>query len=84
MSTASRKRRRLADRRRGKGFYVVVPAAGDLSRWAAAASLAPALPDDAKRVSDGIARLVRRAVLIDGARPGDSVWIAHRELGEVS
>jgi len=77
--------RRRAQRRGDKdGRWVIVPEPGLLTSWETAAASAPDLGADEKRVISGIARLVRRAVIVDGARPGQRVWIGWDDLGRVS
>lgn len=77
--------RRRAERRRAKdGFYVEVPAAGDLALWTTGVTADPRMGGDERRVAGGLAQLVRRAVIVDGARPGDPIWITYAELGRAS
>lgn len=63
---------------------VTIPAHGDLAAWEAAASASLTL-DAAERLLVGsIAHQVRRAMIVDGARPGDLVHIAYADLAQVS
>lgn len=75
--------RRRAQRRRAKhGAYFVVP--DELAAWEAGVTTDPALPAEAHAVMARLAHLLRRAVIVDGARPGDEVWIDYADLGRVA
>ena len=76
--------RRRAERRTARdGGYFTVPEPGDLTAWETAALQSNLGPTE-KRVIAGTARLIRRAIIVDGAKPGDRLWIGYDDLAEVS
>ncbi|MEP9384532.1 hypothetical protein [Nocardioides sp. KR10-350] len=69
-----------AERLRRGGEFYEVPNPDDLTNWEAGIRAEAGISEDQRRIVLGIARLLRRAMVVDGALPGERVWISNEDL----